>query len=273
MPANRPDPTPEAIPYPEYALRVLFASFYPAVKMAVDFNYPLDTVKDMMTLALWREAKAKHSTINLISLIFGKSTRTVKALSARFNKGGFFNLNETNLMLRIEDLLRPTDRQAIKALDGGYPTRLVYDLGLYAKGGRTPIAVVHLEVSVQWDPWNQNYLVQSSLDGAKPTVRMFSLRNDAIKAATSLSLVVAKLSQVSRGESSVYFVHVVAQRNPLQAKSSGGAGVPRGTDRDLEVFSRWVGMFVRSRPKAEKLVEFRTHPFYVPAEQAGGEGG
>lgn len=106
MPAKRPDPTPEAIPYPEYALRILFASFYPAVKMAVDFNYPLDTVKDMMTLALWREAKRKHSTINLISLIFGKSTRTVKALSARFNKGGFYNLTETNLMRRVEDLLR-----------------------------------------------------------------------------------------------------------------------------------------------------------------------
>lgn len=106
MPAHRPDDTPEVIPYPEYALRVLFASFYPAVKMAVEFNYPLDTVKDMMTLALWREAKRKHSTINLISLIFGKSTRTVKALSARFNKGGFFNLTETNLMRRVEDLLR-----------------------------------------------------------------------------------------------------------------------------------------------------------------------
>jgi hypothetical protein len=87
-------------------LRILFASFYPAVKLAVDFNYPLDTVKDMMTLALWREAKRKHSTINLISLIFGKSTRTVKALSARFNKGGFFNDTETNLMRRVEDLLR-----------------------------------------------------------------------------------------------------------------------------------------------------------------------
>lgn len=97
---------PRSIPYPEYALRILFATFYPAVKMAVDFNYPLDTVKDMMTLALWREAKRKHSTINLISLIFGKSTRTVKALSARFNKGGFFSETETNLMRRVEDLLR-----------------------------------------------------------------------------------------------------------------------------------------------------------------------
>lgn len=100
------DPRFEEIPYPEYVLRILFASFYPAVKMAVEFNYPLDTVKDMMTLALWREAKRKHSTINLISLIFGKSTRTVKALSARFNKGGFFEDTETNLMRRVEDLLR-----------------------------------------------------------------------------------------------------------------------------------------------------------------------
>lgn len=106
MHAKKTDGTPQRIPYPEYALRILFASFYPAVKMAVDFNYPLDTVKDLMTLALWREAKAKHSTINLISLIFGKSTRTVKALSARFNKGGFFSTTEHNLMRRVEDLLR-----------------------------------------------------------------------------------------------------------------------------------------------------------------------
>lgn len=106
MDQNAPDLNAERIPYPEYVLRILFASFYPAVKMAVHFNYPLDTVKDMMTLALWQEAKRKHSTINLISLIFGKSTRTVKALSARFNKGGFFNQSETNLMRRVEDLLR-----------------------------------------------------------------------------------------------------------------------------------------------------------------------
>lgn len=103
--AHARDVSPKSIAYPEYLLRVLFTMFYPAVKMAVDANYPLDTVKDMMTLALWREAKAKHSTINVISLIFGKSTRTVKALSARFNKGGYFEETETNVMRRVEDLL------------------------------------------------------------------------------------------------------------------------------------------------------------------------
>ena len=50
--SDAPDLNAERIPYPEYVLRILFASFYPAVKMAVHFNYPLDTVKDMMTLAL-----------------------------------------------------------------------------------------------------------------------------------------------------------------------------------------------------------------------------
>jgi hypothetical protein len=105
-PARPTDATPQTIPYPEYLLRILFTMFTPAVKLAVDMNYPLDTVKDMMTLALWQEARRKHSTINLISLVFGKSTRTVKALSARFNKGGYFESSETNTMRRIEDLLR-----------------------------------------------------------------------------------------------------------------------------------------------------------------------
>lgn len=99
------DVSESTIPYSEYVLRILFTMFYPAVKTAAAFNYPLDTVKDMMTLALWREAKRKHSTINVISLIFGKSTRTIKALSARFNKGGFFEETETNLTRRIEDML------------------------------------------------------------------------------------------------------------------------------------------------------------------------
>jgi hypothetical protein len=99
------DSGPEAIPYQEYLLRVLFASFQPAVRLGVELNFPLDTIKEMMTLALWREAKAKHSTINLISLIFGKSTRTLKTLSARYNRGSFFNDSEMNLCRQVEDLL------------------------------------------------------------------------------------------------------------------------------------------------------------------------
>lgn len=96
----------ETIPYQEYLLRVLFTSFLPAVKLGIELNYPLDTIKEMMTLALWKEAKAKHNTINLISLIFGKSTRTLKTLSARYNKGHFFQHSEMNLCRQVEDLLQ-----------------------------------------------------------------------------------------------------------------------------------------------------------------------
>ena len=102
---NSMEEEPNAIPYKEYLMRVLFTTFHPAVKLGLELNYPLDTIKDMMTLALWREAKEKHNTINLISLIFGKSTRTLKSLSARYNRGQFFEQSEMNLCRQIEDLL------------------------------------------------------------------------------------------------------------------------------------------------------------------------
>lgn len=90
----------------EYALKVVFSAFTPAVKLAVHLNSPLDATRDLMTLAMWREAKQKYVTNNLISLIFGKSIRTVKYLSARYNKGNIFADTEISLMRRVEDLLR-----------------------------------------------------------------------------------------------------------------------------------------------------------------------
>ncbi|PRQ07157.1 hypothetical protein [Enhygromyxa salina] len=199
-----------------------------------------------------------------LTVLLGAAPETLPRRKADFS----FTSRELKMRVAIPDLLRTTDKQAMKMLDGGYPTRLVYDLGVYAKGSRTPSSLAHVEISVQWDPWNQDYIVQTTLGGgAQPTVRRYALRDDAIKAATTLSVVIAKTPDIPRGEDQIHFVQVVAQRNPIQSKSGGSGGVARGQDRDLEVFSRWVGMFVRSRPKAEKLVEFRTHPFYVPREQ------
>ena len=94
-----------AIPYPEYALRILFEAFLPAARIGVDFHCPLDTVRELMTLALWQEAKKRHRTINLISLALGKSTRTLKTLSSQYNQGRFFNRSEQNLLRQVEDLL------------------------------------------------------------------------------------------------------------------------------------------------------------------------
>lgn len=195
-------------------------------------------------------------------LLLGAAPEALPRRKAEFT----YSSRDLKLRVAIAEMLRTTDKQAMKLLDGGYPTHLVYDLSVYAKGARTPTAQTRVEVSVQWDPWNQDYIVQTATDGGSPSVRRYALRNDAIKAATNVFVVVAKLADIPRGEAEVHYVHVLAQRNPIQSKTSSSAGAARGQDRDLEMFSRWVGMFVRSRPQAEKVVEFRTHPFYVPFE-------
>jgi hypothetical protein len=200
----------------------------------------------------------------VLLMLLGAAPEALPRRKAEFT----YSSRDLKMRLSVADMLRTTDKQAMKMLDGGYPTHLVYDLAVYAKGARTPTAETHVEISVQWDPWNQDYIVQTAIDGGSPSVRRYALRSDAIKAATNLFVVVAKLADVPRGEDEVHYVHVVAQRNPIQSKTSSSGGAARGQDRDLEMFSRWVGMFVRSRPQAEKLVEFRTHPFYVPAEAA-----
>lgn len=194
--------------------------------------------------------------------LLGASPETLPRREAKFT----YTSRKLKIRVDVSDLLQKSDKQAMKLLDGGYPTRLVYDLAVFAKGSRTPIATAHVEISVQWDPWNRDYIVQTSIGSGSATVRRFALRDDAIKAATSLSVPIADLDQIPRGEEQIHFVYVVAQRNPIQVRSSGASAAARGQDRDLEVFSRWVGMFVRSRPKAEQSVEFRTHPFYVPED-------
>ena len=204
------------------------------------------------------------AAVGLTLPLLAAAPETLPRRDAKFT----YSAKLLKIRVRVPDLLRESDKQAMTLLDGGYPTRLVFDLAVYPKSSRTPVAIQHVEISVQWDPWNRNYIVQSSVGSAQTTVRRYALRDDAIKDATSLSVPVAQLDVIRRGINHVHFVQVIAQRNPIQSKGTGagsGSGA-RGQDRDLEMFSRWVGMFARSRPKAEKLVEFRSHPFYVPAD-------
>lgn len=169
------------------------------------------------------------------------------------------------MRMRVGDLLKTSDRQAMQNLDGGFATRLVYDLGLFETGSKTAMSTVHIEVRILLNPWTNEYEVETRIDGGSPSVRNFKLRDDAIEAATALDVRIVSSSALVRGEqNATYTVHVLAQRNPSQYKSSGGGATARGQDRDLEVFSRWVGMFVRARPQADKTLQFRTWPpFYL----------
>jgi hypothetical protein len=216
-----------------------------------------------MTRRLFSRRRLLGSVAVALTLpLIAASPETLPRRDAKFT----YTSRKLKIRVGVPDLLRETDKQAMKLLDGGYPTRLVYDLAVYPKGSRTPISLQHVEISVQWDPWNRDYIVQTSIGSGQATVRRYVLREDAIKASTSLSVPVADLDAIPRGEDEVHFVQVIAQRNPIESKTGGSGTAARGQDRDLEMFSRWVGMFVRSRPKAEKLVEFRTHPFYVPED-------
>ncbi|MFV8754011.1 hypothetical protein ACNOYE_25990 [Nannocystaceae bacterium ST9] len=169
------------------------------------------------------------------------------------------------MRVRVPELLKTSDKQAMQNLDGGFATRLVYDLGLFETGSKSALSTVHIEVRILLNPWTSEYEVETRIDGGSPSVRNFTLRDDAIAAATALDVRIASSSALTRGEqNATYTVHVVAQRNPIQSKTSGSPATARGQDRDLEVFSRWVGMFVRARPQADKTVQFRTWPpFYL----------
>jgi hypothetical protein len=169
------------------------------------------------------------------------------------------------MRVRVPELLKTTDKQAMQNLDGGFATRLVYDLGLFEATGKTPLSTVRIEIRILLNPWTSEYEVETRIDGGSPSVRTFLLRDDAIEAATAIDVRIASSSALVRGEqNATYTVHVVAQRNPTQGKTGGSTATARGQDRDLEVFSRWVGMFVRARPQADQTVQFRTWPpFYL----------
>lgn len=169
------------------------------------------------------------------------------------------------MRVRVPELLKTTDKQAMQNLDGGFATRLVYDLGLFEAGSKTPLSAVRIEIRILLNPWTSEYEVETRIDGGSPSVRTFMLRDDAIEAATAIDVRITSSSALVRGEqNATYTVHVVAQRNPMQGKAGGSTATARGQDRDLEVFSRWVGMFVRARPQADQTVQFRTWPpFYL----------
>ena len=72
---------------------------------------------------------------------------------------------------------------------------------------------------------------------------------------------------MQRGTDAVYFATVVAQRNPVDQDlltPLPGEEDERGQGRDLAVFARWVGIFVRATQSAEKTFAIKTTPgFYL----------
>ena len=68
--------------------------------------------------------------------LIAASPETLPRRDAKFT----YTSRKLKIRVAVPDLLRESDKQAMKLLDGGYPTRLVYDLAVYAKGSRTPMS-------------------------------------------------------------------------------------------------------------------------------------
>jgi hypothetical protein len=170
------------------------------------------------------------------------------------------------MRLTLPQLLSDYDSDALESIASGFATRLTYEIALFRWGRtRDPIRVIHRDVRVHWDPWNQQFVVESSDDGGPTSRRNYTLRADAVAAALTLNLRVATIPQLERGAENVYFVRVLGMRNPLRALDEH-EDLSRGQARDVAVFSRWVGIFARARARAERVVEVRTTGFYLEVE-------
>lgn len=185
----------------------------------------------------------------------------LKPRRAKFEEVG----DSVLMTAELPELLLIRDIDAMASLESAFRTRLEYELSLYRAGQSDPIEQRRVTVYIQWDPWKERYVVETQEQGRTATRRYFADRDEAIVAAIRLDRVrIARASALERGPKAVYFATVVGQRNPIEKGLLSSDDDGRGQGRDLSVFSRWVGIFIRATQSAEKTVAIKTSPaFYL----------
>lgn len=187
----------------------------------------------------------------------------------RPRKARFEEVGDAVLMTAaLPELLSTRDADAMASIESAFATTLVYEIVVYRAGQGAPVEQRSRIVKIQWNPWKERYVVTTSDPGRGTQARYFTDRDEAIARATTLERVrVARASALARGSDAVYYATVVGQRNPIDKDllaPDDGEGLDRGQGRDLAVFSRWVGIFVRATQSAEKTFAIKTAPaFYL----------
>lgn len=185
----------------------------------------------------------------------------------RLRRARFEEIGDSVLLsVSLPELLPARERDAMASIESGFATTLSFEIKLY-RTGSTQVLARHLRVvKIQWNPWKERYSVQIQDPGLGPATRYFRERSQAIEKAVSIDRFrIALAAHLDRGRRATYFVTVVGQRNPLdepvaEAETTNG----RGQGRDLSAFSRWIGIFIKSAPKAEKTFAVRSSPaFYL----------
>ena len=190
----------------------------------------------------------------------------VKSRRARFEEVG----DAVLMTLDLPELLLTRDVDAMASLESAFRTRLDFEISLYRSGQSEVIEQRRVVVFIQWDPWKERYMVETKEAERAATRRYFAGRDEAIVAACRLDRVrVGRASALERGPRSAYHTTVVGQRNRIEKgllSPEDGDGDGRGQGRDLSVFSRWIGIFIRATQSAEKTVAIKTSPaFYLVA--------
>ncbi len=184
----------------------------------------------------------------------------------RGRRAQFEELGDAVLMtVELPELLQTRDADAMASLESAFRTKLEFELSLYRAGQSDPVDQRRVRTSIQWDPWKERYIVETIEAERSPSRRYFVGRDEAIAAAVRLERVrVARSGALERGPRATYFVTVVGQRNPIEKGLLSPEDDGRGQGRDLSVFSRWVGIFIRATHSAEKTVAIKTTPgFYL----------
>jgi hypothetical protein len=189
----------------------------------------------------------------------------------RARRADFVEVGDSVLMsVELPELLSTRDRDAMASLESAFATTLVFEIKLYRSGSSRPISAQRRVVKIQWNPWKERFSVQTSDPGQGTRTVYFRERNPAIAKAVALDrLPIARSSALGRGRNESYFVTVVGQRNPITAallpedELVGG----QGQGSDLAAFSRWIGIFIRDTPAAEKTFAIRTTPAFYLVER------
>lgn len=186
----------------------------------------------------------------------------------RARRADFVEIGESVLMtVSLPELLSTRDRDAMASIESAFSTTLVFEIKLYRSGSARAVSAQRRIVKIQWNPWKERFGVQTSDPGQGTRTAYFRGRNRAIAWAVGLDRIqIARSQDLDRGRDATYFVTVVGQRNPITAALLpedvvvGG----QGQGSDLSAFSRWIGIFIRDTPAAEKTFAIRTTPaFYL----------
>lgn len=176
--------------------------------------------------------------------------------------------SSVQMTLALPDLIRKTDKGALKSIDSGFDTVLRFEIELWEHGVRArKLASRVVTVKVVRDPWTDKYVVKTR--GNTGWIRRtFTTQEAAIEAAVTLDRIrICDTSTLVRGTAAqgpFYFCSVLAMRNPVKDPPPSRRR-RRGGDRDLEWFGRLVDALAGERARAEEIVHVRTNAFYLPS--------